>query len=184
MEVTPIKARCRRCGEDFYLYEVLDQHRGTCPRCGWILTPHRTAKLLEEAALADIAQRRLVGALHNLRNLPGNVRLRPHTVLRNLFEEVGWHDDLADDPELLSHELQELQRLLGAWELLDPHVAAAQPRRTWFQRATDWMRGGPEEPMVASAVAPPRPHDDELDPQNINDRDARAQQVSKVSTAS
>jgi hypothetical protein len=175
MAVTPIKARCRCCDEDFHLYEVLDRRRGTCPRCGSILTPKGTARLLEDAALADIAQRHLVGALRNLCNLPGNVRLRPHTVLRNLYEEVGWQNDLTDDPELLSHELQELRRLLGAWELLNPHVAAAPPRRTWFQRGIDWMRGRPAEPIVATEVAPPRPHNDELDPQNIQDREPPAQ---------
>jgi hypothetical protein len=127
MAVTPIKARCRRCGEDFHLYELLDHRDGTCPQCGWILTPVWTTKLLEDAAVADIAQRHLVGSLRNLRDLPGNMQLRPHTVLRNLFEEVGWHNDLADDPEMLRHELHELQRLLGAWQLLEPHVAATQP---------------------------------------------------------
>jgi hypothetical protein len=69
----------------------------TCPRCGWSLSHHWTATLLEEAARADIAQRHLVDALRRLRNLPGNVFLRPHIVLRNLFEEVGWHKDLTAD---------------------------------------------------------------------------------------
>lgn len=95
MPVTPIEARCRRCGDDFHLFEVRDHRRGTCPRCGWILTPDWTAKLLEDAARADIAQRHLVGALRSLRNLPGNVAVRPHTVLRNLFEGVGWQRDLV-----------------------------------------------------------------------------------------
>jgi hypothetical protein len=184
MAVTPIKARCRRCGEDFYLYEILVRRSGTCPQCGWILTPNWTTKLLEDAAVADIAQRHLVGSLRNLRNLPGNVQLRPHTVLRNLFEEVGWHNDLADDPELLRYELQQLRRLLGAWEPLDPNLAAAQPRRTWFQRAVDWLQSRPDELVAASAVEPPRPHDNELDPEIAEDRDPRAPQGSKVSAAS
>ncbi|MGE3447815.1 MAG: hypothetical protein AB7H92_09580 [Microbacteriaceae bacterium] len=78
MPVTPIEARCRRCGDDFHLFEVRDQRRGTCPRCGWILTPDWTAKLLEDAARADIAQRHLVGALRSLHNLPGTrARLAP-----------------------------------------------------------------------------------------------------------
>ena len=130
MAVTPIQARCRRCDEDFRLYEVLDHRRGTCPQCGWILTADRTVKLLEDAAVADIAQRHLVGSLRSLRNLPGDVLLRAHTVLRNLFDEVVWERDLADHPEVLREELRELRPLLSAWELLDPVVAAAQPRRT------------------------------------------------------
>jgi hypothetical protein len=68
--VTAIKARCRRCRQDFHLFEVLDQRDGTCPRCGWSLSHHWTATLLEEAARADIAQRHLVAALRRLRNLP------------------------------------------------------------------------------------------------------------------
>jgi hypothetical protein len=184
MAVTPIKARCRRCGEDFHLYEVLDHRSGTCPQCGWILTANGTTKLLEDAAVADIAQRHLVGSLRNLRNLPGDMQLRPHTVLRNLFEEVGWHNDLAEDPEILRHELHELRRLLGAWELLDPHVIATHPRRTWFQRAVAWLQRPPDELVLASAVAPPRPHDNELDPESVEDRHPRARQVSKVSAAS
>ena len=85
---------------------------GTCPRCGSILTPDWTAKLLEEAARADIAQRHLVGALRNLRNLPGTLPFDPTSVIRNLFEEVGWQYDLAEDPDMLREELRELRRLL------------------------------------------------------------------------
>jgi hypothetical protein len=43
-----------------------------------MLTVDRTATLLDEAARADIAQRHLVLALRRLRNLPGNVVVRPH----------------------------------------------------------------------------------------------------------
>lgn len=118
--VTAIQARCRRCRQDFHLFEVLDQRDGTCPRCGWRLSHHWTATLLEQAARADIAQRHLVDALGRLRNLPGNVLLRPHIVLRNLFEEVGWDKDLAEDSDTLQEELSELRPLLAAWELLDP----------------------------------------------------------------
>ena len=132
MAVTAIKARCRRCRQDFHLFEMLDQRDGTCPRCGWSLSHHWTATLLEEAARADIAQRHLVDALRRLRNLPGNVLLRPHIVLRNLFEEVGWHKDLAEDTDTLQEELPELRQLLAAWELLDPDVAAALPAAVGF----------------------------------------------------
>ena len=151
MPVTPIEARCRRCGGDFSLFEVRVQRTGVCPRCAWMLTPDWTAKLLEDAAVADIAQRHLVNALRSLRNLPGNAAVRPHTVLRNLFEEVGWQTDLAEDPEMLRGELRELRRLIGAWELLDPFTAAAQPHRSWIRRFIAAITGTPPEPVLRSA---------------------------------
>jgi hypothetical protein len=144
--VTPIGAHCRRCGGDFHLFEVRDQRTGTCPRCGWMLTADWTATLLDEAARADIAQRHLVLALRRLRNLPGNVAVRPHTVLRNLFEEIGWQEDLAEDPEILREELRKLRQHVTAWQLLDPVVIAAQPRRSWFQRAIAAITG--REPHI------------------------------------
>jgi len=143
MAVTQIDAQCRRCGDDFHLFELRDHRTGTCPRCGWSLTLDWTTLLLDEAGRADSAQRQLVGALRNLRNIPGNLVLRPQTVLRNLFEEVGWEHDLAEDPELLREELDALAGLLAAWELYDPVVAAAQPRRSWLRRAWHWIRGRP-----------------------------------------
>jgi hypothetical protein len=152
MPVTPIEARCRRCGDDFALFEVRVQRTGVCPRCGWMLTPDWTAKLLEDAAVADVAQRHLVNALRSLRSLPGNAVVRPHTVLRNLFEEVGWQKDLADDPEMLRDELRELRRLVAAWERLDPSVAAAESHRTWIQRVIASIGGTPAEPVVPLAV--------------------------------
>jgi RNA polymerase subunit RPABC4/transcription elongation factor Spt4 len=80
--VTSIGARCRRCGKDFRLFEVRDQRSGTCPRCGRTLTADWTAMLLDEAARAEVAQRHLMQALRRLRELPGNLAIRPHTVLR------------------------------------------------------------------------------------------------------
>lgn len=114
MAVTPIEARCQQCGNDFRLYELIDRRNGTCPRCGRELTRRSTATLLADAARADIAQRQLVDALHNLRNLAGNLRLRPHTVLRNLIEEVGWEQDLAEWPDTSREELRGLHRLVSA----------------------------------------------------------------------
>lgn len=151
MPVTPIEARCRRCGDDFHLFEVRDQRLGTCPRCGWILTPDWTAKLLEDAARADIAQRHLVGALRSLRNLPGNVAVRPHTVLRNLFEEVGWQRDLVEDPGLLREELRELRRLLASWERLEPAATGAAPGPDWLRRAARAATGRSPRPAPVTA---------------------------------
>jgi hypothetical protein len=119
-----------------------------------MLTADWTAKLLEDAAVADIAQRHLVNTLRRLRNLPGNAIVRPHSVLRNLFEEVGWQKDLAEDPEMLRGELRELRRLVAAWELLDPLVAAAQPSRTCIERFRAAITGTAPEPLVALADGP------------------------------
>jgi hypothetical protein len=41
MVVTPIEACCRRCGEDFHLFEATEQRRGSCPRCPGCSRPSR-----------------------------------------------------------------------------------------------------------------------------------------------
>jgi hypothetical protein len=155
MAVTPIEARCRRCGEDFHLFELLDDRSGRCPRCGWTLTQDWTHKLLEDAKRADISQRHLVAALRSLQNLPGNITVRPHTVMRNLFEEVGWERDAAADPALLRSEIREFRHYLAEWELLDPEVAEAQPHRGWLRRAIDLIIGRRPEPVLPTTDAGP-----------------------------
>lgn len=116
----PIQARCRRCGRDFYLYELLQQQTGNCPRCGWPLAPEYTALMLEEAARAERAQKELVTALRRLVGLPGNLDLKPYSVLRNLFDEVGWEQDLMAEPELVKAEIEQLRRQAERWaQLLD-----------------------------------------------------------------
>jgi hypothetical protein len=124
------------------------------PRCGWILTLDWTAVLLEEATRADLAQRHLVGALRNLRNLPGKLVLRPHTVLRNLFEEVGWEHDLAEDPQVLREELCALDGLLDGWKRHDPMVVAAQPGQNWLARAWHWITGRPTARVTSRTSVP------------------------------
>jgi hypothetical protein len=71
--------------------------------------------MLEQAARADIAHRHLIGALRDLHDMPGNLLVRPQSVLRNLFEEVGWQRDLAEMPNLLEEELSDAGRLLAGW---------------------------------------------------------------------
>jgi hypothetical protein len=176
MALVPIEARCRRCRGDFHLFELLDDRSGTCPRCGWPLTVDWTDLLLDDAARADIAQRLLVGALRNLRSLPGNMALRPHVVLRNLFEEVGWQNELADDPEMLREALGELRRLLTAWELLDPVVAAAQPDRSWFRSTIDWLKGRRPAAVLPDGAVRGQP-DIELNPASPDARDGHAEDL-------
>lgn len=148
MALTPIGAHCMRCGEDFHLGELLDDRSGRCPRCGWALTPDWTHKLLEDARRADVAQRHLVAALRSLQALPGNVTVRPHTVLRNLLEEVSWEHDLAATPSLFEEERCAIRDLLADWEVLDPTVARAQPQRGWLRRGIDLISGRRVDPVV------------------------------------
>jgi hypothetical protein len=167
MTVSPVGARCRRCGEDFHLFELLDDRTGRCPRCSWSLSPDWTPKLLGDAVRVDTAQQRFVSALRSLRDVPGNVALRPHTVLRNMFEEVGWHRDLAEDPDLLQDELSEVRQLLIDWERLDPLVAAAQPRPSWLRRVGHWLKGSRPQPRWHARPQDPgdgSPHDPRPDP--------------------
>jgi hypothetical protein len=121
-----------------------------------MLTPDWTTNLLEDAARADIAQRHLIGALRGLRSLPGNVAVRPHTVLRNLFEEVGWQRDLAEDPELLREELAELRRLVHAWERFEPPAIDPAPQPSWTRRAAAALFGTPPRP-AGPATGPAGP---------------------------
>ena len=171
MPVTPIQAHCSRCGQYFHLFELLDDRSGRCPRCNWTLTQDWTHALLDDARRADIAQRHLVKALRGLGNLPGNITVRPVTVLRNFFEEVGWQRDLAADPELHRAELAELRRLVTAWELLDPAVADAQPRRGRLRRAIDAILGRRPEPVLAPTEGT---HASAPDPSPKQDRARRA----------
>jgi hypothetical protein len=154
MAVRPIQARCRRCQQVFHLFELLDDRSGRCPRCSSALTPDWAQELIRQAATADIAQRQLVVALRGLRNIPGNVTLLPHTVLGNLFTEVGWERDLAVEPDLLQYEISELRSLLGAWQRLEPAALESTPSRGWLRRAFDLLtrrRHSPITPAPTSA---------------------------------
>lgn len=118
MAVTPLQARCRRCGHDFFLNE-LREATGNCPRCGATLTLE-PALLLDEARRAEFAQRHLIDALRRMANVSGDVALRPHTIVRNILGEVGWHRALGADPALLGEEARELRALVAAWEQRAP----------------------------------------------------------------
>ncbi|HEX4217932.1 MAG TPA: hypothetical protein VHZ02_06170 [Acidimicrobiales bacterium] len=116
MYASPIEARCRHCNNEFYLYELVDRQDGSCPRCATLLSPDWTPALLEEARRADGAQELLVRSLRRLTGIPGNFELLPHSVLRNLFEEVGWEEDLAREANVMSEELQRIHEELQTWE--------------------------------------------------------------------
>ena len=73
-------------------------------------------------------------------------------MLRNLFEEVGWEHDLAEDPGLVREELRVLNGLLAAWELRDPVLANAQPRPGSLGRG--WRRITGRSPALVRPCAP------------------------------
>ncbi len=124
----PIQARCRRCQGDFFLYEVVEDKTGECPRCRWPLSPDWVPLLMEEAKRADAAQRHLVTALRRLVGLPGNMEILPHSVLRNLFEEIGWERELASEPALIREEVRRLRERVEAWERLAPEEGTREER--------------------------------------------------------
>jgi hypothetical protein len=141
MTLRSIEARCRRCDQDFPLAELGETKDGLCPRCGWMLTSDWTPKLLEDARRAEAAHGHLLAALKGLRRLPGIFVVRPHTVLRNLFDDVGWQHDLRSDPSLLRAELAEIRHLFDDWLAIDPTVAPAQPEPTRRARVWRWLTG-------------------------------------------
>jgi len=165
----PIQARCRRCQGDFFLYEVVEEKTGECPRCRWPLSPDWVPLLVEEAKRADAAQRHLVTALRRLVGLPGNMEILPHSVLRNLFEEIGWERELASEPTLIREEVRRLREQVEAWERLAPEEGTSENRRSMAQalrqlggrlrrlgRALDLsqdMEAGEEGPQAAAGQA-------------------------------
>jgi hypothetical protein len=117
---SPIEALCRHCESKFDLGELTETGTGRCPFCNTLLSPDWTNVLLENAALALRAQTSLVKALRRLNGLPGNMRLLPHSVLRSLFEEIGWERKLAAEPSALEDEIRLIRLELEYWQHLDP----------------------------------------------------------------
>jgi hypothetical protein len=159
MAVTPLTARCRRCHGDFVLYQLVEARSGKCPLCGWRLTADWSSRMLEQADRADIAHRHLIGALRELHEIPGNLLVRPRSVLRNLFEEVGWQRELTTEPNVLSEELDDLRRLVADWEALDSSTAQPRARPGLIRRllarfAGDAARPGRDVPHAPATLAP------------------------------
>lgn len=119
MYASPIRAICRRCGSEFALHEILEK-KDACPGCSWSLSPDWERLLFEQARLADRAQQVLVKSLRRLVGLPGNLAILPHSVLRNLFEEVGWEIALAKEPAVIREELRLLHEEVDRWDRLGP----------------------------------------------------------------
>ena len=120
MAITPIEARCRACRNELLLAEIGELGTGECPRCRRPLSPDWTPLLLEESRQVDRLQERFVGSLHRLANIPGNLELIPSSVLRNLFEEVGWDKVLAAEPDLLREQIDLVRYEVEGWNELTP----------------------------------------------------------------
>jgi len=115
MPVEPIEARCRACGRELLLIEVVKATGGSCPSCGRLLAPGNTYLLLEEARRAEILQRELVLALRRLVGLPGNLELKGESVFRNAVASVGWEELLEDNRALVHAEAGAIGRDVPAW---------------------------------------------------------------------
>jgi hypothetical protein len=153
MYVSPIEARCRHCTHEFSLSDLLPAADGVCPHCAKLLSPEWTSLLLEESRTADEAMMVLVRALRRLVGLPGNLELLPHSVLRNLFEEVGWEEEFPNDPAGAQEELRLIRLEVESWERL----AEIDDRNGLSERVKEFLsrkrRSGksvsqPDEPAV------------------------------------
>jgi RNA polymerase subunit RPABC4/transcription elongation factor Spt4 len=114
----PIEARCRRCHRDFYLFELLERRDGECPRCRHPLSADWTFLLIEETDRAERAQREFLRALRRLVGLPGNLEIKPRSILRNVLDEVGWEEELADEPEIIFEQVRHLEDKAKEWRQL------------------------------------------------------------------
>lgn len=130
-----IQARCLRCYRDFRIFEVVAAQSGLCPSCGSSLTEDRTAVLLFNAAQADLAQRKLLGALRRLHSLPGTMVLLPSSVLGNVVNEVGWRFDLVEHDAVLADERRRLSTIADWARGADP---LTRPSRR--ARLAGWLR--------------------------------------------
>jgi hypothetical protein len=114
--VTSIEVRCRHCGANFCLRDLLVEQSGRCPSCQVLLAPEWTPVLLEEAANAENAQGVLVQALRRLVGIPGQLEVLPGSLVRNLFEEIGWEAAPPSDPHTIERELRLLRWEIASWE--------------------------------------------------------------------
>jgi hypothetical protein len=90
-------------------------------------------------------------SLRRLRNLPGNLAVKPHSVIRNLFEEIGWHQDLAADG-MVRDEVTQLRRLVARWSDLEP-TPTRPPSRSWRQRLASRFGRNTRAPQRAGPAA-------------------------------
>ena len=130
MTVTPVEARCTRCGGQFLLADLLHDRTGSCPRCGRQLTEDWVSILLDEARRVDVAQQHLAASLRRLRELPSTFHVLPHPVLRNIAESLGWTQPSDADDGLLEDQRKRLAELSEPWRTdVVPRRARRRRRR-------------------------------------------------------
>lgn len=121
MALEPVQARCRGCGRELVLAELVKVGSGACPSCGELLAPGYTHLLLEEARKADALEHALVVCLQRLVGLPGNLELDPESVFRNAVARVGWEELLAADRTVMQTEAAALRPQVREWRRLPRH---------------------------------------------------------------
>jgi hypothetical protein len=125
----PLLGRCRRCDADFSLLDLTERSDGRCPHCGWILSADHVPLVLEESMRAYRAHQDLTGSLHRLVGIPGNLEVLPHSVFGPLLEEVGWEEELRQEPEVVHDELTYLKAALAHWERFSENERERQRAR-------------------------------------------------------
>jgi hypothetical protein len=117
--MSKIRAHCRKCHFSFYLRELVRATflEGHCPNCGRPLADDRP-KMMREAARTVLLHDDLLESVRALVRLPGNLELVPHTLVRELLDEANWVDEVLDDRDVLGLAVEELERLVNAWERL------------------------------------------------------------------
>lgn len=111
-----IRGYCRNCHFFFNLAEIVRASflEGHCPNCGQPLATDRRL-FLKTAARTVVAHEELVECVRALVAVPGNFELIPHTLVRDLLEDIDWEDRIAQDRELVQLEIEALHRYLREW---------------------------------------------------------------------
>ena len=122
-----IRGHCRNCHYFFDLAEIVRASflEGHCPNCGQPLATDRQL-FLTTAARTLRAHQEFVENVRALVAIPGNFELIPHTLVRDLLEDIDWEDRIARDRELVQLEIQALQRYLRDWTTLEGNAERAQ----------------------------------------------------------
>lgn len=136
-----IRVRCRACRLDFYLSELARSPDGRCPRCSRPVAAAWTGMLRQEAARACRAHGELVDSVRRLVALPGNLELIPHSLVRDLIEEVDWEEEIAEDRELIRREVDELERMARTFARMAPGHDEGREFRTGLRRLATLLAG-------------------------------------------
>jgi hypothetical protein len=139
--MSKIRAHCRACHFSFYLRELVRATflEGHCPNCGRPLAEDQP-KLLKGAARTVLLHDELLETVHTLVRLPGNLELVPHTLVRELLDEANWADEVLEDRDVLTLAVEELERLVDAWERLAGEED--QDRRSELRARLTQLRAG------------------------------------------